>query len=101
MTLALFPRTSSPDSPLLFFGPYCMLIRNLIFRSTFLPRVLGVLMALAGLGWLAYLPLIVVRHLSIYIEILGIFSEAALYGSSCWVRMFRNGMNRLRQRERP
>ena len=85
----------------MFFGPYCMLIGHLIFKSTFLPRVLGVLMALAGLGWLAYLPLIVVRHLSIYIEILGIFSEAALYGSSCWVRMFRNGMNRLRQRERP
>ena len=62
----------------MFFGPYCMLIGHLIFKSTFLPRVLGVLMALAGLGWLAYLPLIVVRHLSIYIEILGIFSEAAL-----------------------
>jgi len=78
MTLALFPRISLPISPLLFFGPYCLLIGFLIFKSTFLPRVLGVFMVLAGLGWLAFLSPIVVRHLSIYIEVLGIFSEAAL-----------------------
>ena len=40
---------------LLFFGFYCVLIGYLIFRSTFLPRIVGALMALAGVGWLTFL----------------------------------------------
>ena len=54
------------------------LIGYLIFRSTFLPRLLGVLMALAGLGWLAFLSPAAAHYLSIYIEVLGIFAEASL-----------------------
>lgn len=41
-------------SNLVFFGFYCLLIGYLIIRSTFLPRVLGALMAFAGLGWLTF-----------------------------------------------
>jgi len=35
-----------------FFGLHCFLVGTLVFRSTFLPRVVGALMVLAGLGWL-------------------------------------------------
>src|SRR5271154_4701564 len=45
MALGLFDLASPPFSPLLFFGPYCLLLGYLILRSSFLPHVLGVLMA--------------------------------------------------------
>ncbi len=38
-----------------FHGLYWILIGCLICRSTFLPRILGGLMAVAGLGWLTFL----------------------------------------------
>jgi hypothetical protein len=78
MSLGLYYPDSVSLSPLLFFGPYCILIGYLVFRSTLLPRVLGVLMVLAGLGWLAFLASTVQLHLSVYIQGLGIFAEAAL-----------------------
>lgn len=40
---------------LVFFGFYCLLTGALIVRSTFLPKALGVLMVVAGLGWLTFL----------------------------------------------
>jgi len=78
MTLGRFHVVPVSMSPQLFFGPYCLLIGYLIFRSSFLPRILGVLMALAGLGWLAFLSPTVAHALTLHIEVLGIFAEASL-----------------------
>jgi len=62
---------------LVFFGPYCLLLGYLIFRSVFLPRILGVLMVSAGVGWLIFLsPL--GNHLSTFLQVLGFLAEASL-----------------------
>lgn len=39
---------------LVFFGAWCTLNGYLIFRSTFLPRILGILLAIDGVGWMLY-----------------------------------------------
>jgi hypothetical protein len=63
---------------LVFFGVYCLLIGYLIFRSAFLPRILGVVMALAGLGWLSFLSPPLGNHLSPYNLVLGFLAELSL-----------------------
>jgi hypothetical protein len=63
---------------LVFFGLFNSCIGYLIFKSTFLPRILGVLMALSGLGWLMFLSPPLAHHLLAYIELIGIIAEAAL-----------------------
>jgi hypothetical protein len=75
--LSLFNVAPYKISSLAFFGPFCLLIGYLIFRSTFLPRILGALMALAGVGWLIFLfPF--ASPLSTYLKILGFLAEASL-----------------------
>jgi Domain of unknown function (DUF4386) len=66
-----------PNS-LVFFGCYCLLIGYLIFKSTFLPRILGVLMAIGGLGWLTFLSPSLADDLSPYIFAPGVLGEASL-----------------------
>lgn len=63
---------------LVFDGLFLLLIGYLIFWSVFLPRVLGVLMMLAGLGWLTYVVPPLAHSLSPYIQILGIVAEGSL-----------------------
>ena len=43
------------DTHIILFGLWCLLTGILIFRSSFMPRVLEVLLMISGLGWLIYL----------------------------------------------
>jgi hypothetical protein len=63
---------------LVFDGLFQILIGYLIFRSTFLPRVLGVLMALGGVGWLTFLSPPLAHDLLTYLQVLGILAEGPL-----------------------
>jgi hypothetical protein len=61
------------------FGLHCLLIGYLIFKSIFFPRILGVLMALAGLGYLIFLWPRLGSHLFFpYILIPGAVGEGSL-----------------------
>jgi uncharacterized protein DUF4386 len=61
------------------FGVHCLLIGYLIFNSTFLPRILGALMALAGLGYLTFLWRPLGSHLFFpYLLIPGVVGEGSL-----------------------
>ncbi len=78
MTLNLSHPAVHTVSPLLFFAPYCLLIGYLIYGSTFLPHILGILMGFAGLGWLVFVLPNVPNYLSISIEVIGFCAEASL-----------------------
>jgi hypothetical protein len=93
-TLSLFHLASIPINNLVFFGFYCLLIGYLIFRSTFLPRALGVLMALGGLGWLTFLSPTLAKSLSPYNLFPGILGEGVL---TMWLLLF--GLNVQRWNE--
>ena len=76
-SLALF-HLLPVHSSLPIFGLFNITIGYLVIRSTFLPRVLGVLMALSGVGWLMVLSPELVKHATTYIEIVGVAAEGCL-----------------------
>ncbi|HTD29477.1 MAG TPA: DUF4386 domain-containing protein [Xanthomonadaceae bacterium] len=55
--IAIGPMTDALSIPhgfsiaMIFFGSYCLMIGYLTFKSTYLPRILGVLLAIGGLGY--------------------------------------------------
>jgi Domain of unknown function (DUF4386) len=66
------------DIGLISLGFHCLLIGYLIFRSTFLPRILSALMALAGLAWLTFQSPPLQDYLSPYNLAAGILGQGSL-----------------------
>jgi hypothetical protein len=66
------------DIAIVLHGFYCLAIGYLIFRSTFLNRILGVSMTFAGVAWLTYLSSPLAGYLSPYNLAAGLFGEASL-----------------------
>lgn len=92
--LILFHLAPFPISPLVFFGFYFLLIGYLIFRSTFLPRILGALMAIGGLGLLTFLSPPLAKYLFPYNLAPVIFGGGVL---TLWLLVM--GVNQQRWRE--
>jgi hypothetical protein len=67
------------DIAIVFAGFYCLQIGYLILNSTFLPRILAVLMMFAGLGWLTYLSNRLVSYLSPYNLASALLAEASVF----------------------
>jgi hypothetical protein len=86
------------DIGLIFFGFYCLLIGYLIFRSTFLPRILGVLMAFAGLAWLTFLSRPLANQLSPYNLAAGILGQGSL---TLWLLVVGVNVPRWKERASP
>jgi len=61
-----------------FFGCYCVLIGYLIFRSAFMPRIIGALMIFAGIGYLTFLLPSLSSYLSPYNLVPAAFGELSL-----------------------
>jgi uncharacterized membrane protein (DUF485 family) len=77
------------------FGVHCVLTGYLIVRATFLPRVFGILMVLAGLGYLIFLwPPLADRLFFPYIVVPGVIGEGSL---TLWLLVM--GVNDKRWKE--
>jgi hypothetical protein len=68
-----------------FFGLYCLAVGYLIFRSTFLPHALGVMMAVGGLGWITFFLPSLAERLAPFNMLPGVIGEASL---TFWLLVF-------------
>src|SRR5579864_7382264 len=78
-----------------FHGFYWILISYLIFKSSFLPRFLSALTAIAGLCWLTYLSPTLTTYLSPYV-----MASAFLVEGSVFLWLLVMGLNAPRWEER-
>jgi hypothetical protein len=79
------------------FGMSCVLIGYLVFRSTFLPRILGVLMSLAGAAYLIFLwPQLGSRIFFPWIVVPAVLGEASL---TLWLLVMGVNVDRWKQQD--
>lgn len=79
LALALFKINGQAfDTYLIFFGLWCILNGYLIFKSTFMPKVLGILLAISGLGWATFLCPPFAHHVFRYVAIASALGEIPL-----------------------
>lgn len=71
-------RVQANDIALVLFGLHCFGVGYLIFKSTFLPRLIGALMVFAGLGWLTFLSPPLANSLAPYNMMPGAIGELSL-----------------------
>jgi Domain of unknown function (DUF4386) len=90
--LYLHPRSEAIE--FVFIGFYCLLIGYLIFRSTFLPRILGALMAFAGLGYLTFLSPPLTNYLFPYNLAAGAIGQVSL---TLWLLVMRVNLERWKE----
>jgi hypothetical protein len=85
------------DIAIVLHGLYCVLIGYLVFRSAFLPRPLGALMAFGGLGWLTFLSPPLANSLSPYNTAAGLIGEGSVM---LWLLLMAVGLPRWREQAR-
>jgi len=82
------------DMHTVFFGVWCVLAGYLIFKSRFLPRVLGILLMVSGLAWMLYFSPPLAVHLFPFIAAASAIGEIPL---ELWLIVF--GLNEARWKE--
>jgi hypothetical protein len=92
-------RTIGLDIALVFFGFHCLIAGGLIVRSTFLPRILGLLLAIGGVGYIAnisaaFLPPAIAPRIFPYIMLPAGLAEIVL---ALWLLIFAVNTAKWRQ----
>jgi hypothetical protein len=85
------------DIGIVFFGFYCLLLGYLIVRSTFLPRLVGVLLALTGVAYLTYLYPPLEQTLAPYLQVPSLLGEGAL---TLWLLVMGVNVHRWQEQAR-
>jgi len=67
-----------PIEPIVFFGPYCLLLGYLILSSALLPRIVGAFLLLTGLGWLSFIYHPLAHYTARYAMSVGLLGEGTL-----------------------